>query len=90
MGIKPRRRQSESNDGLGVVPDERRQRWRTDMAMRGKAKVRYGVQCNIHGAENKLWAGRMVLVAKPQNKRQKMGGCPICNAEARREQAQDA
>lgn len=62
----------------------------SEMAMRGKAKVRYGVQCNTHGAENKLWAGRMVIVSKPQNKRQKMGGCPVCNAEARREQAQDA
>lgn len=60
------------------------------MAMRGKAKIRYGVQCNTHGTENKLWTGRMVIVSKPQNKRQKMSGCPVCNAEARREQPQDA
>jgi hypothetical protein len=57
--------------------------------MRGKAKIRYGVQCNKHGAESKLWAGRQVIVSKPQNKRLKHGGCPICNAEARHG-AQDA
>lgn len=60
------------------------------MAMRGKSKVRYGVQCNVHGSENKLWAGRMVIVAEPKNKRQKMSGCPICNAEARRERSQNS
>lgn len=54
------------------------------MAMRGRAKIRYVVQCNTHGAENKLWAGRMVLVSKPDHKRQRMGGCPVCNNEARR------
>lgn len=79
-----------SNDGLGVVPVNGAKAGRIDMAMRGKAKIRYGVQCNTHGAENKLWGGRMVIVSKPQNKRQKMSGCPVCNAEARREQAQDA
>lgn len=60
------------------------------MAMRGKAKVRYGVQCNTHGAENKLWAGRMVLVSKPQNKRERLGGCPMCAAEARKSASEAA
>lgn len=60
------------------------------MAMRGKAKVRYGVHCNTHGAENKLWDGRMILVPRPQNKRQRLGGCPLCNAESRREQSDNS
>ena len=53
------------------------------MAMRGRAKIRYGVQCNRHGLESKLWDGRMVLVSKPQNKRQRTNGCPMCNADQR-------
>ena len=58
--------------------------------MRGKAKIRFGVQCNKHGAENKLWAGRAVIVSKPHNTRQRMAGCPICNAETRAANAEAA
>lgn len=54
---------------------------------RGKAKIRYGVQCDRHGHENKLWAGRMVIVSKPKNKRERLGGCPVCAAENRKEAA---
>ncbi len=51
-----------------------------------KAKIRYVVQCKTHGTESKLWAGKMVAVPKPTNKRDRMGGCPVCAAEARKEQ----
>lgn len=55
---------------------------------KGKAKIRYAVECKTHGHESKLWAGRMVLVSKPQHARQRQAGCPICAAEARAEVAQ--
>lgn len=48
-----------------------------------KAKIRYVVQCNTHGRESDLWDGRMVVVTKPVNKRERNGGCPICASEKR-------
>lgn len=58
--------------------------------MRGKAKKRFGVQCNQHGVESKLWAGRVVLVSEPKNTRQRFSGCPLCNAEKRRSDSEAA
>jgi len=56
------------------------------MALRGKATIRYAVLCSTHGVESKFWAGRSILVSKPKNKRDKMSGCPMCNAQKRKEQ----
>ena len=50
--------------------------------MSGKAKIRYVVQCTKHGVESKDWAGKQVVVPKPQNKNQKNKlGCPVCHGE---------
>lgn len=46
----------------------------------GKAKIRHLVHCPTHGVESKNWAGRMVPVPKPLHKRDKLAGCPVCNA----------
>lgn len=48
-----------------------------------RAKRIHIVQCAEHGSESDKWAGRMVRVSQPMNKRQRMGGCPICAAQAR-------
>lgn len=52
-------------------------------AIKRRAKLIYVVEWKQHGTESDKWAGRMVLVSKPQNKRERMGGCPICKAEAK-------
>lgn len=47
------------------------------------AKTRYIVQCNRHGHESKDWAGKQVVVPRPQTKAERRdGGCPLCRAEA--------
>lgn len=49
-------------------------------------KIRYIAACAKHGAESKDWAGRMIVVPRPQNSVQrKEGGCHLCAAERRRE-----
>lgn len=45
---------------------------------------RYIVQCLRHGVESKDWAGKQVVVPRPQNKAgRRDGGCPHCATERR-------
>lgn len=45
-------------------------------------KARYVVQCQKHGIESKNYVGRMVFVGRPETKKQRHAGCPLCKAEA--------
>lgn len=55
--------------------------------VKGKAKIRYIVACQVHGRESDAWAGKQVVVQRPQHKRQRLGGCPVCKAEQRTSEA---
>lgn len=47
-------------------------------------KTRYIVQCNRHGVESKDWAGKQVVVPRPQTKQERNnGGYPYCVKEQR-------
>lgn len=50
-------------------------------------KIHYVTQCAKHGGAVGKAEGKMVKVAKPKHSRDKLGGCPICKAEAKHEQA---
>lgn len=56
------------------------------MAQNAKRRAkRYAViACDVHGRESDKWAGRMLPVAIPANKRQARSGCPACSAELRK------
>ena len=48
-----------------------------------RAKIHYVVQCDRHGVSVAKAVGKSVKMAKPIHKRDRMGGCPICAAEAK-------
>jgi hypothetical protein len=49
-------------------------------------KLRYVVACPKHGVESKDWAGRMVVVPRPENKKEhREGGCPHCKQDVNKE-----
>ncbi len=51
--------------------------------------TRYIVQCVRHGVESKDWAGKQVVVPRPQTKKERQdAGCPFC-AKERREAAKN-
>lgn len=48
-------------------------------------KIRYAVNCNIHGTRSKSWDGMAVFVPgpAPTKKKRIFHGCPHCSKELR-------
>lgn len=48
---------------------------------KARAKCSYEVICELHGCVSKDHNRKVLKVSRPENKKQKTDGCPLCRRE---------